>query len=70
MTSAITSLDAGVIGSNAVNPRHKALADAFLKKLEDMSPDATEEVLAVRVVVRNGIARKWKWTREEEECAS
>ncbi len=49
------------------NPRHVALANEFLKRLEAMSPDLEEEVLSLRVVVRHGIARKAKWTREEDE---
>lgn len=50
------------------NPRHVALADAFLKKLEALSPDVPEEALSLRVLARHGIARKIKWTSENEEC--
>lgn len=33
-----------------------------------MSPDVDEEVLAVRIIIRKGIARKVKWIHEEDAC--
>ena len=50
------------------NPRHEKLAADILSKLEAMSPNVPEEVLDIRIVLRHGIARKVKWTREEEHC--
>lgn len=50
------------------NPRHVALCDNLLRRLEALPKEPGEEVINVRVVVRAGIARKVKWTREEEEC--
>lgn len=49
------------------NPRHVALADAFLKKLEEMPVDHPEEFLTLKVTLRHGIARRAKWTREVED---
>ncbi len=49
------------------NPLHVALADAFLKKLEEMPCDPAEEFLTVRVTMRHGIARRLRWTREVED---
>ncbi len=49
------------------NPRHVALADAFLKKLEEMPTDPPEEFLTLKVTLRHGIARRAKWTREVED---
>ncbi len=48
------------------NPRHVALADALLAKLEAMSPDMPEEFLTLKVTVRHGIARKRRWGQEDE----
>lgn len=52
------------------NPRHVALADEFLKKLEALAPDVAEEVVGLRIVARHGIARKVKWLYEVETCFS
>ncbi len=49
------------------NPRHVALADAFLKKLEEMPADPPEEFLTLKVTLRHGIARRARWTREVED---
>ena len=50
----------------APNPRHQALADAFLKKLEEMSCEPAEEFLTLKVTLRHGIARKRRWGQEDE----
>ena len=48
------------------NPRHVALANALLAKLEAMSPDMPEEFLTLKVTLRHGIARKRRWGQEDE----
>ncbi len=49
------------------NPRHIALTNALLQKLEAMSPDVAEEFLTLKVTLRHGIARRARWTREVED---
>ena len=48
--------------------RHVILSEELFKVLEATSEATAEEVIMLRIVVRKGIARKVKWTREEEEC--
>lgn len=50
--------------------RHVELGQELFKALEATSEETVEEVISLRIVVRKGIARKVKWTREEEECFS
>lgn len=56
--------------TETINPRIvKASAD-LTKRLLALAEEPDEIVLMARIVVRNGIPRKVKWTREEEECYS
>jgi hypothetical protein len=54
----------------AVNPRILKAADDLTRRLVALEHEPDEIVLSARIVVRNGIPRKVKWTREDEECYS
>lgn len=51
-----------------VNPRILKAAEELTNRLVALENVPDEIVLSARIVVRNGIPRKVKWTREEEEC--
>ncbi len=48
--------------------RHVTLGEELFKALEATSEETDEEVIMLRIVVRKGIARKVKWTHEEDTC--
>lgn len=51
-----------------VNPRILKAAEELTNRLVALEHEPDEIVLSARIVVRNGIPRKVKWTRESEEC--
>ncbi len=44
------------------------LSDELTKRLLALQYETDEVVLSCRIIVRNGVPRKVKWTREEESC--
>jgi len=53
-----------------VNPRIVKASEDLTKRLLALVEEPDEIVLTARIIVRNGIPRKVKWTREQEECYS
>ena len=53
-----------------VHPNHTATAEELIRRLGALNPDAEEMALTLRVIVRKGVARKWKWNVEDETCPS
>lgn len=53
-----------------VNPRILKASEDLISRLVALEHEPDEIVLTARIVVRNGIPRKVKWQREEEECYS
>lgn len=56
--------------TETIHPRITKAADDLAKRLIALDPDVAEVVLSARIVVRNGVPRKTKWTLEEEEACT
>jgi hypothetical protein len=56
--------------TEVIHPRITKTAEDLTKRLIALDPDVAEIVLSARIVVRNGIPRKTKWTLEEEEACT
>ncbi len=54
--------------TEVINPRILKAADDLTKRLVALEHEPDEIVLSMRIIVRNGIPRKTKWTHETEEC--
>ena len=53
-----------------VHPRILEASAQLQKRLVELENETAEIVLSARIVVRSGVPRKIKWTREDEQCYS
>ena len=52
--------------TETVHPNHTATAEELIQRLKALSHTEGETALTLRIIVRNGVARKWKWNVEDE----